>query len=133
MNLKHRQILTGCIVASLCIHLMALSFFERYSLWFASEQTSKTSDWLEQVEKKEKDQILQTAFTPGSSDDSPENPSSVLGRQGEPEKIPPLVFHPMMQLQEFEIPIFTSFQAPFPFDNLLSSNQALPHFSEFPK
>lgn len=126
MNYKNRQILAGCIVASLVLHLMALLFFERYNMWFASAPIAKECDWLDQVEKKEKDQILKTAFA--SSENSVEEGNGITVKI-EPEKIAPLIFRSTVQPVDFEISHLTHFQMPFPMENLLASNQERPHFS----
>jgi hypothetical protein len=60
---KQRKILTSCITASLFLHVLALGFLQRYSLWFSSPQKGEQlSPWLSEVEKRERDQILKVSF-----------------------------------------------------------------------
>lgn len=63
--MKRRKILIGCFGLSLLLHVMSLCFLERYSVWFSSHESPESnSDWLSLVDKKERDQILKTAFEP---------------------------------------------------------------------
>lgn len=61
--MRHRKTLAISFGISLCCHAMALFCVQRYSLWFSSSQSATPSDnWLELVDKKEKDHILKETF-----------------------------------------------------------------------
>jgi hypothetical protein len=62
-SIRNRKILTACFALSLCLHIAALGFWNRYAIWFGSIQTIKeAADWVGLTGKQQKDEILKTAF-----------------------------------------------------------------------
>ncbi len=56
--------------------MLALLFFQRYSLWFSSLETSEHSEtWLSWVDKKERDQILKESFIPPTKEEKESKPT----------------------------------------------------------
>lgn len=126
MNIKqkHRKILAGCIAASLFLHVMALGFLQRYSLWFSAPQKSEsTAPWLSQVDKKERDQILKAAFRPSQEPDEQQT-----AHQPEAESVPSLVLRSPAQISEEENLSLLLFHTAFPANELLAFT-VLPTFS----
>lgn len=122
--MKHKT-LSSCFALSLFLHLAALFCFQRYSVWFSSSPTEQPAEnWLSLVDKKERDQILKTAFEPTKAPlDEKEN-----SLQPQQEELSPFALKTPFQAKDpEENPIF--FQFPFPFHEPLVSNPLLPSFS----
>jgi len=121
-----RKILSGCLVASLLLHVSALVFFQRYSLWFSPTQKSEVRDsWLELVEKKERDQILKETFAPAGKEEAPIQ----VAYKPEAEKSHSLTLS--VQMSQCDFPQVTQFPTsiPIPTQELLASNRSIPIFS----
>lgn len=119
--MKHKKILLGCFGLSLFLHGMALFCFQRYSLWFSSPQSAaKSENWLSLVDKKERDQILKSAF---DSMGTEEKQTPLVPKQEEG-----LVLGLQPKIQPKECDIHVLFQLPFPVHEPLLSNPVLPTF-----
>src|SRR3989344_6247809 len=61
---KNKKILRGSVICSLALHVAALAFLQRQSLWFSSPPPveSQPGVWTAAIEKKERDHILKQAF-----------------------------------------------------------------------
>ncbi len=114
MNLqqKHKAILSGCIAISVLFHALALGVFQRYSLWFSTLHPQNPDTWVHQLDKKECDEILQTAFAPQVVA-SPQTPPLIQEPELQPE---PLKAHPTpINEPDFCLSLF---QQPFPAQEL---------------
>lgn len=72
LNKKHKKILQGSILLSLCLHVIGIFFLQKQSFWFSSEKTEKVlaSSWLTSMEKTKNDQILKEVFQTSKSEES---------------------------------------------------------------
>jgi hypothetical protein len=105
--MNRKKTFSSCLIASLCLHLAALLFFQKYSLWFSSAQTDVIAEnWLSHVDKKERDEILKTAF------ESTGEPKEIT-HQPQTET-PYTAFRSLVQIQEMtpSIPIAFDFSLP---------------------
>lgn len=68
----NKKILAGCFTASLSVHILALCFFQSYSLWFAS--LPKRCFAQAAIEKKERDEILKESFRAAEIKSAPKTP-----------------------------------------------------------
>lgn len=125
MSLKkhNRKILLGCVAASLFLHVSALGFWHRYSLWFPSVQKiQEAADWISMIGKQERDEVLKTAF-----ETVRQEPSTQATYQPQAEEIASL----QTTLSMPEHPANKAlFEAPmWPLQELAASNPTLPTFS----
>jgi hypothetical protein len=74
LNSKHKKVLKGSILLSLCLHAAGLLFLQRQSLWFSPAHPADSgAAWLSSMEKTEKERILKETFDrpdPNSQPDS---------------------------------------------------------------
>lgn len=127
MKQKHRKILTGCYIASLFLHALAIVFLQRYSLWFSSPQTPDANTaWLSLVDKKERDQILKTAFKPVQ-----EEKDTPVSYRPQNETVSNLALNSNVKPLEHEWLASILFQNSFsfPIDDFLIAKPVLPSFS----
>ncbi len=125
---KHRKILVGCFAISLFFHAMGVIFLQRYSLWFAAprKEGGESINWLSLVDKKERDQILKTAFEPILS----EKEKSEVFHKPHQEIVPSFDFRSPVHLSD--PPSFSNFILnPFAFSahELLAFKPVIPIFS----
>lgn len=126
-NEKQNQILTGCIVISMALHVAFIAFLQTHSLWFYSSiKTQNFSSVTKQaIEKKGRDKILQEAFAPQKS----EKQASVKPKPIKEEE------RWAASSASYEIPDPPQKQLsvpPFPIENLLASNRDLFPVRSFP-
>lgn len=104
------------------MHLLALGFFQRYSLWFSStEDADPNSDWLSLVDKKERDEILKIAFQP-TKEEQPELVELKPEVQNEPQihiKTPSLFEEPKNNTMLFQSSLAFSINEPLIHQSLL--------------
>jgi len=66
-NKKHKIIFEGSVLLSVCLHVMALLFLQRQSVWFSPAKTiSPAIPWIASMAKLEKEQFFKEAFQPSS-------------------------------------------------------------------
>ncbi|MBU6382702.1 MAG: hypothetical protein KGQ49_03090 [Verrucomicrobia bacterium] len=120
--MKRRKILFASFGGSLLMHAMALFCFQKYSLWFSSSQTVQTSEnWLSLVDKKERDQILKTAFDPRA-----EAPEVCVQPLHEEEA---LTLASKTRKEDFEPEHVNLFQLNLPLNEPLLAGAVLPTFA----
>ena len=123
--MRRRKILFACFGTSLIFHVMALFCFQRYSLWFSSAQTGQSEEnWLSLVDKKERDQILQSTFEPMKK----ENETEVAFKPVQQEEIQ-FTMMPKLKSDPFEAKDLGFFQLSTPIHEPLLTTSVLPTFS----
>ncbi|MGB7978129.1 MAG: hypothetical protein WCF19_03085 [Chlamydiales bacterium] len=122
--MNHRQILTGCLTLSLLFHAAALLCIHRYSLWFSSPQTGQNNEnWFVQVDKKERDHILKSAF------EEVREPEETAPLEACPEDLATPALKTPVQIRESERLPPILFQLPLPIQEPLLASPVLPTFS----
>lgn len=120
---NHKKTFFGCVATSLFLHVMALVCLERYSLWFASPQKIEAAaSWLSQIEKREKDQILEAAFSEIVEEKPP------ISYRPESEAMASLRLQSPVQIPEPDLLSLSLFPGSFPAQELLAFN-LIPTFS----
>ncbi len=123
--MRHRKILSACFGVSLCLHLCALFCFQKYSLWFSAPQTAQSAEnWLSLVDKKERDQILKSAFDPMAK----ENENAAPLKPIHEDEIP-FAIKPPANKDLFEQKNAVLFQLSIPYQEPLLTSSILPSFS----
>lgn len=123
--MQRKKILPICLSVSLFLHVMALVFFERYSLWFSSSQTAQSAEnWLSLVDKKERDQILKSSFDSMSEEKEKSVPLKPISEEELTLSIKPSFEHEPIEEQNS---VF--FQLSFPMQEPLIAHSNLPTFS----
>lgn len=106
--------LLGCLAASFFFHILALCFFQTYSLWFSSLPKHIYSDTA--MEKKERDEILKESFRAAETQ---------LIAKAAPQKELKTEAPMIVPLDKL---ISCTFNAPFPEQQLVVDNENLLHF-----
>ncbi|HSX25511.1 MAG TPA: hypothetical protein VLE89_00715 [Chlamydiales bacterium] len=130
MKQRHKKILSGCIALSLAIHIGAISFIHRHSLWFSPQNPQLAgihAPYLSLMDKKERDQILKEAFEAPAAAETKEQTTSIKPR---PEMLKSSSLTAARNAFEDTAELFSYslFQTPFPTPELLTFN-ILPKFS----
>jgi len=126
MTLKHRKIFSGCVTASTLLHISAFCLLQSFGFWVYSSNKSPSSNWLEQVEKTDRDQILQVAFAEPLSKNKENAPLKMFKTEKEPLTIKlATAVHPF----ELESSPLAPFKVSFATDQFLISH---PHPPSFP-
>ncbi|PIS03288.1 MAG: hypothetical protein COT85_01000 [Chlamydiae bacterium CG10_big_fil_rev_8_21_14_0_10_42_34] len=123
---KNRKILTGCFALSLFFHVLAVVFFQRYTLWFSSPQkVGEQNQCLSLVDKKARDEILKVAFEPIAS----EIIQKETAIEPQQEKIAAFILRSKVQFPDNESS--NIFQSPFslPANSFLASKPIFPTFT----
>jgi hypothetical protein len=117
-----KKILIASLLASFCTHVIALTFFHRYSLLFSTIQHKQGLN-VSSLEKLEKDQILKEAFeTPLPGVGRNTSPPKKQNEQSSFQAKSPFI-------EPFGKSIPSQFVFPFPEDSLASSPAFVPQFS----
>lgn len=121
--MKHKKLLIGCFAFSFFLHLALLIGFQKYSFWFSSSPTPETAEnWLQLVDKKERDEILKTAFEPTQTATGEKE----IAIQPQQEMSPSFSLRASLSMNEPEEPALFF---PFSFQEPLLAHSVLPTFS----
>ena len=111
--MNRKNILIGCFTLSLLLHLVTLTLFQRYSLWFSSyDSPDRKTDWLSFVDKKDRNEILKTSF---ESPEKEKKIEQIFKFEAEIQETPPIRLADQKFDKQPDFPVPFLFESPVTF------------------